>query len=61
MKTIKELKEELSKFNDDDLCYAYEGEVCGIIVTRNDNAFNQGIIFCGEGNHKEKETEIIDT
>ena len=56
MKTVKELKEELSKFNDDDLCYAYEGEVCGIIVNRNDK---QGVIFCGEDDRKEKKTEII--
>ncbi len=42
MKTVKELKKELEKFEDDDLCYAYEGELIGIIVNRGEK---QGVIF----------------
>jgi len=57
MKSVKELKEELSKFEDGDLCFAYEGEVIGIVVNRGDR---QGVIYCGEGSLKESETKIID-
>ena len=56
MKTVKEIKEDLNKFKDSDLCYAYEGEVSGIIVNRGEE---QGVIFCGEFDGPEKETEII--
>jgi len=57
MKTVKQLKEELSKFNDGDLCFAYEGEVIGIIVKRDGK---QGVIYCSEYEDPEP-TEIIDT
>ncbi len=57
MKTVLELKKELDKFEDTDLCYAYEGEVIGIIVNRNNNNY-QGVIYCGEGTDT-KETELI--
>jgi len=52
MRTVKQLKEELDKFPDDALCYAYEGlsELCapiqeptGIVIVKNDK---QGIIHC---------------
>jgi len=29
---VKQLKAALDTFSDTDLCYAYEGEVCGIII-----------------------------
>ena len=45
MKTVKELKTELNKFKDSDLCYAYEGEVTGIIINR---GRQQGVIYCSE-------------
>jgi len=32
MKTIGEVIEELTKFSKDDLCYAYEGEMHGIVI-----------------------------
>ena len=56
MKSVKELKEELNKFNDDDMCFAYEGEVIGIVINRGNH--QQGVIYCGEGD-QEKATETI--
>ena len=56
MKTVKQVKEELEKFEDTDLCFAYEGEVTGIIVNRGDK---QGVIYCNESECKEPETDMI--
>jgi hypothetical protein len=58
MKTVKELKEELSKFDDDDTCYAYEGEVIGIIVER-EGDYKQGVIFCS-GSEDPEQTILIE-
>ena len=55
MKTVKELKAELEKFDDDDKCFAYEGEVVGIVVNRGNK---QGVIYCSEHDDL-KETKII--
>lgn len=30
--TVKQLKDALDTFSDTDLCYAYEGEICGVII-----------------------------
>lgn len=57
MKTIAELKTELSKFPDTALCYAYEGEVVGVVVVTSDAARQLGVIFCGEGDEPERPTE----
>ena len=57
MLTVKQLKEELLKFKDDDLCYAYEGEIVGIVINRGSQ---QGVIHCSEYEKKEtKPTEVI--
>ena len=56
VKTVKELREELAKFKDDDLCYAYEGEVIGIIVQRDGK---QGVIHCSESEDADP-TRIIE-
>ena len=45
MITVKELKEELDKFPDDALCYAYEGEVTGLVINYDNQ---QRIIPCAE-------------
>lgn len=38
MKTVKEIKESLSEYDDDNFIYAYEGEMIGlVIVDENDN------------------------
>jgi hypothetical protein len=61
MITIKKLKEELNKFSDDDLCYAYEGEVTGLIIEKVGKRLkNQGVIYCSEGNDEGKETQLIE-
>jgi hypothetical protein len=62
MKTVKQLREELAKFPDNALCYAYEGEVCGVIVTHPTRRYaGQGVIYCGEGTdpRNESETELL--
>ena len=56
MLTVKELKSELLKFKDDDLCFAYEEEVVGLIINRGNK---QGVIYCGECEKETKETEVI--
>ena len=33
MRTVKSLIEELKKFPDDAQCFAYEGEVSGLVIT----------------------------
>jgi len=60
MLTVKKLISELSKFNDDDECYAYEGEVTGIIIQR-DGFTGQGIIYCSEGDDIEIETKAFNS
>lgn len=56
MKTVKEMKDELNKFHDDDECYAYEGEVTGLVINRGNQ---QGVIHCCEGDRKESQTDLI--
>ena len=58
MRTVKWLMNELSKFPDDALCHAYEGEVTGIVITKS-VPFEQGIIYCSEGNDEDKQTEVF--
>jgi len=57
MITVKKLKEELGKFDDDCLFFAYEGEVIGLVIGK---AGKQGVIYCSEGDDSGKETEIIE-
>jgi len=47
MRSVKWLKEQLSKYPDDALCYAYEGEVRGVVVVKRDRS--QEFIPCSEG------------
>lgn len=46
MRTIKSLKEELNKFPDDAVCYAYEGEITGIVIVPKFNEEPIGSIVC---------------
>ncbi len=57
MKTVRELKEELSKFPDDALCSAYDGGQGseGIFVQKADL---QGFIYCSESDN-DRETEPL--
>jgi hypothetical protein len=49
MRTVKSLIVELQKFPDDAVCYAYEGEVTGIIIERQGHRLEkQGFISCSE-------------
>lgn len=63
MRTVRSLREELAKFPDDAVCYAYEGEVCGIIISLPGRTQfgGPGCIYCGEGVpvDQEKETELL--
>lgn len=63
MKTVKQIKEELAKFPDDAVCYAYEGEVVGIIIQvvgkTGKVIGRQGVIYCSETDQSELETELI--
>ena len=43
---VSELIKELKKFNPDSQCYAYEGEVTGIVIDNKDGS--QGVIYANE-------------
>ncbi len=45
LRTVKSLIEELTRFPDEALCHAYEGEVIGIVIRHDER---QGVIHCGE-------------
>lgn len=51
MRTVEKLIDELKKFPNEAVCYAYEGEGCGIVVEMpGTRPFSpQGFIPCGEG------------
>lgn len=62
MRTVESLITELQKFPPQAKCYAYEGEVIGIVInppSRNPGD-TQGVIFCAEGDGEEKETITLD-
>jgi hypothetical protein len=56
MRTVKSLIEELSRFPDDALCHAYEGEVIGIVIRYGER---EGVIHCGEREGVEPETQPL--
>ena len=58
MRTVKSLREELRKFPDDAQCFAYEGEVSGLVI-KHPYYRNQGVIHCGEEERKEGETRLL--
>ncbi len=58
MRTVAWLKKELDKFPDDAVCFAYEGEVTGLVFEMPGKRLkNQGVIYCSEGDDEGKETE----
>lgn len=62
MRTVKSLIEELQKFPPDAVCFAYEGEVTGVVIEYAGGGIGkQGVIYCGEsrGSDPEKETELL--
>jgi hypothetical protein len=56
MRTVRNLIEELSRFPDEAICHAYEGEVSGIVIRQLDR---HGVIHCGERQRVEPETELL--
>lgn len=68
MRTVAWLKAELAKFPDDAVCFAYEGEVTGLVIefserrSRDDEpsrCWAQGTIFCSESNEYDLSNETI--
>jgi len=57
MITIKKLKEKLEMFDENLSCYAYEGEVTGLIIQNGNDSSNQGVIYCSEGDYDENHIE----
>jgi len=54
------LKKELEKFPDDADCYAYEGEVIGIVVCKKENDYEElGVIHCSESDDEHRNTSFI--
>lgn len=53
MRTVRSLIDELARFPDEALCYAYEGEIIGIIIR---HCGCEGVIHCGEHGGAEPET-----
>jgi hypothetical protein len=57
MITVAKLREELEKFPDDAVCFAYEGEVIGIVIERpGERMQGQGVIYCSESEDVEPDT-----
>jgi len=56
MVRIKELIEKLKTFDENLMCYAYEGEVIGLIIV-NENREQKGYIMCSEGFYDESDVE----
>ena len=52
---VKELIIELQRFDGELDCFAYEGEVSGVII---EGENKQGVIYCNESNEV-KDTELI--
>ena len=53
MSTMRSLIEELAKFPDEAVCYAYEGEIIGIVIR---HCEREGVIHCGYREGAEPET-----
>lgn len=64
MKTVKQLRDDLAKFPDDAVCFAYEGEICGLIISRKGESYvagKQGHIICtGDPEETDDEVKLID-
>lgn len=67
MRTVKDLIEQLERFPPDAVCYAYEGEITGVVVTEavvrtfangGRGRAQLGYIPCNEGDDKEEDTVL---
>jgi len=70
MRLVKDLIAELQRFPPDARCYAYEGEITGVVVTEVEYTTNReggrgrrelGWVTCSESDRKEDETVIHGT
>ena len=61
MRTVKSLREELAKFPDNALCYAYEGEFTGLVILdpMQGRLNNDGLIFCCEDTPPGKDKKTV--
>jgi hypothetical protein len=58
MRTVQSLRDELATFPPDALCYAYEGEVTGVVVIAAGTPRKElGCVICQSGNQRDAETE----
>ncbi len=46
--TVAELKQAIAQFRDDAVCYAYEGEVRGIVILPPTGRGEVGVIYCAD-------------
>lgn len=46
--TVKSMIEQLSKYPEDALCYAYEGEIIGVVIADKEDKKELGYIIAGE-------------
>jgi hypothetical protein len=60
MRTVAWLRNELTKFPEDAVCFAYEGEVTGIIIAFDEKPVRpQGVIYCSDSDDSGKESELL--
>lgn len=62
MRTVQSLRDELANFPADALCYAYEGEVTGIVIlpaapARFGPRLSLGCVICQSGEQADTEVE----
>jgi len=56
---VKNLIKQLQRFPEDAYAYAYEGEVCAVVIVNSTDTFcnkELGYIGCSESPHEEKNT-----
>jgi hypothetical protein len=59
MRTVQSLRDELAKFPADALCYAYEGEVTGVVVVRAEPKRQElGCVVCISGTQRDADTQV---
>ena len=56
MRTVRSLIEELIRFPGEAICYAYEGEISGIVIR---HGGREGVIHCGEREGAEPDTVLV--
>lgn len=57
MLKVKDLIKELEKFPQDADCFAYEGEIIGVVINYGDK---QGCIHCSESDDCDEKTKMLE-